>query len=131
MTRRRLRSTLAGALGVSLLLGGAPVARPQTEDPLRELWRQLKDPDAVVRAEAAYSIARIGPAAGAAAPWLAGALRDEDAIVRQAAARALGEIGPAARAGVVRLLLVQREHGAHLPMVAAARRLTDAPMLTA
>lgn len=74
-------------------------------DPLIEA---LRDPEPMVRAAAARSLAVIGPEASRAVPALMQALDDRDDRVRIAAARALGQIGPAAREAVPALLEVLR-----------------------
>ena len=63
------------------------------------LTRTLADRDAEVRREAAWSLAEIGPAAGAAAAALRKATGDDDGVVRVAAAEALRRLreeGPGA-----------------------------------
>jgi hypothetical protein len=76
---------------------------------LRDLVSALGDPDAEVRAAAAWAIGAAGegrePAgAEAATRPLAEALRDPQEAVRAAAARALGALGPKANASVPALL---------------------------
>ncbi len=76
---------------------------------LRDFVSALGDPDAEVRAAAAWSIGaatggREPAGAEAALPRLAEALRDEQEAVRAAAARALGALGPKANATTPALL---------------------------
>ena len=57
----------------------------------------LKDEDAGVRAEAAYTIGEIGTPAKEAAPALTVALKDEHGLVRRLAAEALRTIDPSTK----------------------------------
>ncbi|HJZ55559.1 MAG TPA: HEAT repeat domain-containing protein, partial [Gemmataceae bacterium] len=68
--------------------------------PLSKWVEQLKSPDAEKRKDAAWAIARIGPAARDAVPALIETLKDEDAHVRWSAAVALAQITPAAKDAV-------------------------------
>ncbi len=64
----------------------------------------LKDPDPLLRQNAARALARMGPAAEPAMSELIAALQDNDAGVRKFATRALGEIGPPASKAVPALV---------------------------
>ncbi len=64
----------------------------------------LKDPDPLLRQNAARAFARMGPDAEAAVPELIAALADKDSGVRKYATRALGEIGPPAGKAVPALI---------------------------
>lgn len=64
---------------------------------LGSLRGALRDADPYVRAQAADSLGKFGPAAGPAASELITALKDRDTNVRTAAAYALAELGAAAR----------------------------------
>ncbi|HEX6107593.1 MAG TPA: HEAT repeat domain-containing protein [Gemmatimonadales bacterium] len=77
-----------------------PVAKGR---PLSEWIADLKAPAPLTRNAAAYEIAGMGPAAGAAVPALIEALDDELPVVRFPVTVALGEIGPPAAAAVPRL----------------------------
>jgi len=61
------------------------------------LRRALEDPDWAVRAEAAYALGYLGPAAWSAVARLQELREDEDAHVRKAAAFALERILPPAK----------------------------------
>lgn len=69
----------------------------------------LADPNPMVRALAARSLARMGSRAHTAVPALIIALEDEDVGVRRNAARALGQIGPEAREAVPALMRALRD----------------------
>lgn len=71
--------------------------------------KQLKDPVAQKRQEAAASLARSGAAAKAAVTPLTEALRDSDDYVRMYAAEALGQIGSEAAGAVPALVLVMQK----------------------
>ena len=62
-------------------------------DPLQDLMRRLKSPEARVRARAADELGKRGRSASAAAPALRKALKDKDRRVRASAALALGSAG--------------------------------------
>jgi len=64
--------------------------------------RAARDPDAVVRVQAAYALASSGSPARIV-PRLVAALDDEDPLVRVAAATVLGRMGPEARGATVAL----------------------------
>ena len=72
--------------------------------PLSAWIADLKAPAPATRNNAAYTIARMGPAAKDAVPALIVALGDEASSVRYPAAFALGEIGPAAESAIPVLL---------------------------
>ena len=96
---------------------------PRTPD-LRDLVSALRDPDAEVRAAAAWSIGaasggREPAGAEAALPRLAEVLRDEQETVRAAAARALGALGLTAKATAPALLAVLDDPRADVRAVAA------------
>lgn len=61
-----------------------------------QLTELLPDPRPVVRARAAFALARIGPQAITALPALRTGLSDPDSLVRQNAAFAIGNLGRAA-----------------------------------
>ncbi len=95
-------TTLAAALALAT---GAEAQQP-TEPfldgrPLSAYLTDLADAAApYTRNNAAYSIARMGPAAKSAVPALIRALKDPDAAVRFPVCIALREIGPDAREAV-------------------------------
>lgn len=64
------------------------------------LVQALRDPDAVVRFQAARTLGAFGPAAKEAVPALVEALQDSDKEVPMIATRALGEIGMPAKDAV-------------------------------
>jgi HEAT repeat protein len=71
---------------------------------LRHWIADLKDADADVRAQAAYTLARMGPNIRPAFPALKEAAKDDDPRVRQYAAEALGSTGPQALPVLLELL---------------------------
>ena len=64
----------------------------------------LKDPDPLMRQNAARTLARMGPAAEPATSELIAAIGDKNLDVRKFATRALGEIGPPASKAVPALI---------------------------
>jgi HEAT repeat protein len=64
-----------------------------------ELEQMLRNPNAVVQAQGAFGLSRLGPEARVAVPALIDALK-KDRLVRKNAALALGQIGPDARDAV-------------------------------
>jgi len=99
---RPLFISLAAALA---LAGSAQAQRPAEPfldgRPLSAYVADLSDAAApYTRNNAAYSIARMGPAAKAAVPALIRALKDPEAAVRFPVCIALREIGPEAREAV-------------------------------
>jgi len=80
----------------------------------------LRDPDPIVRGNAAKGLARLGEAAQQAVPALTAALADEDDKVRLAAARALGQIGPAAAPAIPQLSAALRDTESSTPTTLAA-----------
>jgi HEAT repeat protein len=62
--------------------------------------KALRDPDAKVRKQAAFTLGNIGPSDPAVLPALLGALKDEDAQVRCEAILALLKFGPEAKKAV-------------------------------
>ncbi len=68
------------------------------------LIEALRDPDTMVRVQAARSLARMGPTGSDAVPALIEALHDPDDLVREHAARALGQMGPAASEAIPHLI---------------------------
>ena len=97
--------TLAGFLGVALLLGTGSVLRADVKNLIQDL--QSKDPD--VRRTAARELGRQGADSKAAVSALARALKDEDSFVRRFAALALGEIGPQAKDAIPALTAALRD----------------------
>jgi HEAT repeat protein len=88
-------------LFLALALPGTGAARAQAGDepiirgkPLHEWAAALKDPDPRVRAEAARTLARLGPKARPALTALKEAFKDPDADVRAQAGYALAAMGP-------------------------------------
>src|SRR5215831_3162089 len=71
---------------------------------LRQWIADLKDADADVRFQAAYTLARMGPTIRLAFPALKEAAKDDDPRVRQYAAEALGNTGPQALPVLLELL---------------------------
>lgn len=102
---RRITPLCAALVAALVLVGSAEAQRP-TEPfldgrPLSAYLTDLADAAApYTRNNAAYSIARMGPAAKAAVPALIRALKDPEAAVRFPVAIALREIGPDAREAV-------------------------------
>jgi HEAT repeat protein len=94
-TERRKAAYILGYIGIQ----GAPAA----------LAEALADKDTLVRATAAASLRRIGPAAAVAVPKLADALSDSDVMVRYYAAMALGSIGEQAKFAVPALALALKD----------------------
>lgn len=94
------------AIGATLALAGGAAAQQPTEPvldgrPLSAYLADLAEAAApYTRNNAAYSIARMGPAAKAAVPALIRALKDPEAAVRFPVCIALREIGPDAREAV-------------------------------
>ncbi len=78
------------------------------ESAMPALGEALKDPDANVRMRAAYSMADIGPAAGAVAVLIE-ALKDQAREVRVAAAYALPAMGPEADSALAALKVAQND----------------------
>lgn len=72
------------------------------------LIRQLKDPDAHIRQEAAAALAGLGPAAGATTALIR-ALQDRSCGVRRRAAEALGKLGPFAEQAIPALTECTRD----------------------
>jgi HEAT repeat protein len=68
------------------------------------LLQALNHPDKLVRREAVWALARVGPAGKAALPAVADALKDSDLKVRLGAAQALGAMGPEAHAAIPSLI---------------------------
>ncbi|MFT7639823.1 MAG: HEAT repeat protein [Pirellulaceae bacterium] len=68
------------------------------------LIKAMSDEMTVVRTNAAYALAKIGPDAHPAVDILIAALKDEDANLRAIASQALGRIGPAAKPAVSSLI---------------------------
>jgi len=108
MHRRAL--SLIIALGAGPLLTQGAEAQKPTEPfldgrPLSAYVVELSEAAApLTRNSAAYSIARMGPAAKAAVPALIRALHDPEAAVRFPVCIALREIGPDARDAVPALM---------------------------
>jgi HEAT repeat protein len=96
----RLCLTLFAALSTSLASAGSALAQKPTEPfldgrPLSAYVVELAEAAAPhTRNNAAYSIARMGPAAKSAVPALITALKDPEAAVRFPVCIALREIGP-------------------------------------
>jgi HEAT repeat protein len=71
-------------------------------------WAEaLRDPDAMVRKKAAFTLGNIGPSDPAVLPALIGALTDADAGVRCEAILALPKCGPAAKEAIPALTAAQ------------------------
>jgi HEAT repeat protein len=68
-----------------------------------------KDPDPLIRLEAAKAVATIDPKNEAAIGRLVEALQDEAGKIRKRAAECLGDLGPGARAAVAALVKVARD----------------------
>ena len=104
MHRRYLMSL--ATLAASLTLAGSALAQKPTEPfidgrPLSAYVVELAEAAApLTRNNAAYSIARMGPAAKSAVPALIKALKDPEPVVRYPACIALREIGPDAKDAV-------------------------------
>jgi len=92
---------LATALGDQSGPSGAPALAAGR---LGAILKALASSGERERAEAAWALGRLGPAAAAAVPGLVRALGDEHECVRAGAAQALGSLGPAARAALPQLL---------------------------
>jgi HEAT repeat protein len=71
--------------------------------------RALRDPDAIVRKKAAFTLGNIGTSDPAALPALIGALKDADAGVRREAILGLLKFGPAAKQAIPALAEIQHE----------------------
>lgn len=103
---KRGHLTVLAALGASLALAGSAVAQAPTEPfldgrPLSAYVVELAEALApLTRNNAAYSIARMGPAAKSAVPALIKALNDPEPAVRFPVCIALREIGPDAKDAV-------------------------------
>ncbi len=93
--------SLAAALHDASGPSGAPLL---TAAQLPAIERALDAASERQRAEAAWALGRLGPAAAAAEPRLERALGDGHESVRANAAQALGSLGPAARHALPRLL---------------------------
>jgi HEAT repeat protein/lysophospholipase L1-like esterase len=91
----------ARALAKALAAGVPAASQANAAAPL---VAALASPDGRVRAEAAWALRRLGPAAGAGVPALTRALGDPDEAVRAGAARALGALGAGASSAVPVLL---------------------------
>lgn len=74
-----------------------------------KLVARLRDPDPVLRTQAAKELGKLGPRAAPASDALAGLLRDADPMVRGMAAAALGKIGPPAAQHVDGLVTMLRD----------------------
>jgi HEAT repeat protein len=75
-------------------------------------WAEaLRNPDARVRKQAAFTLGNIGPSDPAALPALIGALKDRDGSVRCEAILALVKLGPAAREARPALLTIRQRDG--------------------
>jgi HEAT repeat protein len=105
MRLRRTSLLCAACLALLLRAAEAQDGEPPYQGRTVSQWlERLKDPDALVRREAAFALGEIGMGAKGAVPALGGALKDPDVRVRRSAADALGEIGVAAKAGVPALI---------------------------
>ena len=69
---------------------------PTVDDPMPDLMRTLRSPQADVRCRSAKALGRLGWLAKDALPGLVQCLRDNDPAVREAAAQAVGLMGPEA-----------------------------------
>jgi HEAT repeat protein len=90
---------------------------------LRQWIADLKDADADVRGQAAYTLARMGPTIRPAFPALKEAAKDDDPSVRQYAAEALGNTG--LQALPVLLELLESEDTRYTAMMAPQRMEQD------
>jgi HEAT repeat protein len=78
----------------------------------------LRDPDSLVRADAAQDLGQLGPVARAAAPGLRHTLKDEDPYVRIHAAVALARVEPASVPPVATLVEALRQPHGPVPVAA-------------
>src|SRR5262249_22499871 len=90
---------------------------------LHQWIADLKDADADVRFQAAYTLARMGPTIRPAFPALKEAAKDSDPRVRQYAAEALGNTGP--QALPVLLELLESEDNRYAAMTGLQRMEQD------
>jgi HEAT repeat protein len=109
-----MRGLSMGAVLVGLSLSALLGCRKQAVASGNEvdtgvLIKQLKDPVAQKRQQAAGALARSGAAAKPAVGALTEALRDSDDYVRMYAAEALGQIGSEAASAVPALVLVMQK----------------------
>jgi len=94
--------------GPTIPVRNAPPEKPSVADLERILDRGTPDR----RAAAARALGELGPAAGAAVPFLVESLRDEDPAVVDAVRRALPVLGPAPKSSLVRLRCALKDHAA-------------------
>ena len=93
-----LLTPFALASALVLALGAAAARGAEELPPVEKLARDLADADVNVRRDAAYELAKRGPAAKEALPALITALEDRDPQVWLEAAKALAAIEATSRA---------------------------------
>jgi HEAT repeat protein len=119
---RGLLGRYSTSSGTKLALATGPGVTPQAGAVVGDvaaLIRSLGSPDAKARAQAAQSLAAMGPAARNAITFLVPALKDKDELVRRLAAEALAKIGPPAKSDVPALAKALQDSAPEVRLYAA------------